>query len=143
MRTYGTGAHSQLVFGDPFAAVYRAVPHGELLGLPVATLARGRIGKARAAVATSGLTRAVDLRSGLLPNHIAGTLRGTRRGSTRDVAVAVNGVVQSVGQTFYLAGSATESFSVLVPETSLRQGRNDVRVFALSRRGRRVLLTPL
>jgi hypothetical protein len=143
VRTYGSGAHSRLVFGDPFAGVYRAVPHRELLGRPVASLRRARAGKVRAALATSGLTRSVNLRSGLMPNHIAGTLRGSRPGSTRDVAVAVNGVVQSVGHTFYLAASRAESFTVLVPERALRQGRNDVSVYALSRRGRGVLLTPL
>ena len=143
MGTYGSGAQSKLAFGDPFAGIYRAVPHRELLGRPVAGLARARRGRARATVLTSGLTRAVNLRSDLLPNHIAGTLRGNRRGSTRDVAVAVNGVVQSVAHTFYLAGSSTESFTALVPETSLRNGRNDVRVFALSRPGRGVVLTPL
>lgn len=143
IRTYGTGAHSQVVFGDPFAGVYRAVPHPELLGRAVSTLPRGRGGRIRAAIATSRLTASVNLRSGLLPNHIAGTLRGGPRGSTRDVAVAVNGVVQSVGHTFYLAGSGTEAFSVLVPEASVRQGRNDVRVFALSKRGRSVVLSPL
>ena len=143
VRTYGSGAQSKLVFGDPFGGVYRSVPHPELLGRAVTALTRGRRGGMRAAVATTRLTNAVNLRSGLLPTHIAGTLRGGRRSATRDVAVAVNGVVQSVGHTFYLAGSRTESFTVLVPEGALRQGRNDVRVFALSKRGRRVVLTPL
>jgi hypothetical protein len=142
-RLFGSGVHSKLVFGDPFASVYRAVPHRELLGRPVATLEQGRRGRLRATVATANLTRSVNLRSSLLPNHIAGRLTGGRRGATRDVAVAVNGVVQSVGHTFFLARSPTETFTVLVPEGALRQGRNDVRVFALSRRGRGVLLTPL
>jgi hypothetical protein len=142
-RLFGSGAQSRLVFGDPFASLYRAVPHRELLGQPLASLARAKRGRLHASVATARLTRSVNLRSPLLPNQIAGSLSGGRRGARRDVAVTVNGVVQSVGHTFYLAGSRTESFSVLVPEGALRRGRNDVRVFALSRRGRSLLLTPL
>jgi hypothetical protein len=68
---------------------------------------------------------------------------GGRRSATRDVAVAVNGVVQSVGHTFYLAGSRAESFSVMVPEPALRQGRNAVRVYELIGRGRALRLRPL
>jgi sulfatase-like protein len=143
IRTFGTGAQSKLVFGDPFASVYRAGPHRELLGRPVSTLAVARPGRTRARVANARLTRSVNLRSQLIPTHIAGTVSGGRRSARRDVAVAVNGVVQAVAHTFYLAGSGKESFTVLVPEAALRQGRNDVRVFALSRRGRGLRLTPL
>ncbi len=142
-RLFGSGAQSKLVFGDAFATLYRAVPHRELLGQQVASLARAKRGRLRVSLATARFTRSVNLRSDLLPNQIAGILRGGRRGAKRDVAVAVNGVVQSVGQSFYLAGRSTESFSVMVPETALRQGRNDVRIFALSKRGRGVVLTPL
>jgi hypothetical protein len=142
-RLFGSGAQSQLVFGDAFATLYRAGPHRELLGRQLASLAHARRGRLRASVATARLTRSVNLRSTLLPNQIAGTLRGGRRGARRDVAVTVNGVVQAVGHTFYLAGKSAESFSLLVPETALRQGRNDVRVFALSRRSGGLVFTPL
>jgi hypothetical protein len=142
-RLFGSGAQSKLVFGDAFATLYRAVPHRELLGRPLASLARAKRGRLRASLATAGLTRSVNLRSDLVPNQIAGSLHGGRRGAKRDVAVVVNGFVQSVGHTFYLAGSRTESFSVMVPEGALRQGRNDVRVFGLSKRGRGVVLTAL
>jgi len=143
IRAYGTGAQSKLVFGDPFAGVYRAVPDRGLLGRPVAGLKLARASRTRAAVAGAALTRSVDLGSGLLPTHIAGRVTGGRRGATRVVAVAVNGVVQSVGHTFYLAGSRSETFTVMVPEQTLRQGRNAVRVFEVSGRGRRLRLRPL
>ena len=45
----------------------------------------------------------------------------------RDIAVAVNGTVRAVGNTFRLAtGAGGELVSVLVPPDSLRQGRNRV-----------------
>jgi sulfatase-like protein len=143
IRAYGTGAQSKLLFGDPFAGVYRAVPHRELLGRPLAALKLTRAGRTRAAVAGAALTRSVNLSSGLLPTHLAGSVTRGRRGATRDVAVAVNGVVQSVGHTFYLARSHTETFTVIVPEQALREGRNAVRVFEVSGRGRRLRLRPL
>jgi hypothetical protein len=140
---YGTGVQSRLVFGDPFAGVYRAVPHRELLGRPVSGLPLARRGRIRASVAQAALTRSVNLRSGLLPTHVAGRVTGKRRGARRDVAVAVNGVVQSVGHTFYLAGSRSETFSVMVPEPALHQGRNVVRVYELTGRGLALKLRPL
>jgi hypothetical protein len=51
--------------------------------------------------------------------------------------------VQSVGHTFYLAGGRAESFSVLVPEPALHQGRNTVRVYELTGQGRALKLRPL
>jgi hypothetical protein len=102
-----------------------------------------RRGRIRAKVAKAALTRSVDLRSGLLPTHIAGQVTRGRRGATRDVAVAVNGVVQSVSHTFYLTGGRAESFSVLVPERTLHQGRNTVRVYELTGQGRALKLRPL
>ena len=60
-------------------------------------------------------------------------MRGGRRGAKRDMAVAVNGRIEAVGRTFYLRGTRQESFAVNVPEASLRQGRNSVEVFQVSR----------
>ena len=48
----------------------------------------------------------------------------------RDVAVAVNGRIVGVGETFTLAtGDEGELVSVLVPPGSFKRGRNDVRVY--------------
>jgi hypothetical protein len=62
-------------------------------------------------------------------------VRGGRRGENRDVAVAVNGRIEAVGRTFYLRGDGTEHFAVMVREDSLREGRNQVEVFQVLRRG--------
>jgi hypothetical protein len=143
IRAYGSGAQSRMAFGDPFAGVYRAVPHRELLGRRVSSLRLARRGRIRASVSGAALTHSVDLRTRLLPTHIAGQVTGKRRGARRDVAVAVNGVVQSVGHTFYLAGSRSETFSVIVPEPALHQGRNVIRVYELTGSGRALKLRPL
>ena len=46
----------------------------------------------------------------------------------RDLAVAVNGRIEAVGRSFHLRGRRTEFFSLLVPESALRRGRNHVEV---------------
>ena len=67
--------------------------------------------------------------SGVVPVEITGSLRGGRRGAKHDVAVAVNGRIEAVGRTFYLRGDRTEHYAAMVPESSLREGRNDVEVY--------------
>ena len=57
--------------------------------------------------------------------------------------MTVNGRGQAVGRTLYLIGGGPEYFSVMAPEASLRQGRNDVGVYQVSRQGRGVVLTLL
>ena len=47
----------------------------------------------------------------------------------RDIAVAVNGTIQAVGNTFTLAvGDAGELVSVMVPESAFHKGKNTVQV---------------
>jgi hypothetical protein len=66
---------------------------------------------------------------------VAGPVYGGGPRSKRDVAVAVNGRIEGVGRSFYLKGSAQESFAVMVPEISMLPGSNSVDVFEVSKRG--------
>jgi hypothetical protein len=54
----------------------------------------------------------------------------------RDLAVAVNGRIQAVGRSFHLRGRPTEFFSMIVPESALRPGRNRVEVLEVGPGGR-------
>ena len=70
----------------------------------------------------------MDPASGLVPVHIVASVNGPDR-HPRDIAVAVNGTIQAVGNTFKLAvGNAGELVSVMVPESAFHKGRNDVQV---------------
>jgi hypothetical protein len=60
---------------------------------------------------------------------VTGPLRGVPFGEHRDVAVAVNGRIRAVGRSFDLWWKGREYFSVMVPETALRTGRNRVETF--------------
>jgi Sulfatase len=127
-RTFGTGLQSRLLFGDPWATVYRTGPNRELLDIRLADL-RVRAGdEPRATVANAGLVRDVTPGAELLPTRVTGTLGRGRRGALRDLAVAVNGRIRAVGRSFRLRFRPQEYFSFLVPEDSLRRGRNVVEV---------------
>jgi hypothetical protein len=139
-RTFGTGTQSSLLFGDPWASVYRVGPNMHLLGRRVAALEVRRVGEAQAAVANAGLLRRVVASDEVHPTRVAGALSRGGRGSLRNLAVAVNGRIEAVGRSFRLRGKSTEYFSLLVPEVSLRRGRNVVELFEVRRGGRLVPL---
>jgi hypothetical protein len=54
--------------------------------------------------------------------------------------VAVNGQIEAVGRSFHLRGEEVESYSVMVPEDALREGRNRVEVLEVTRNGALALL---
>jgi Sulfatase len=70
----------------------------------------------------------VDPGSGFMPTHVTGAIRDGRSGGGRVVAVAVNGRIVATGLTFTLEGADEEQYSVMIPERSLRSGRNSIRV---------------
>ena len=71
----------------------------------------------------------VDPAAGLVPVHIVGSVNGPDK-HPRDIAVAVNGTIRAVGNTFTLAvGDAGELVSVMVPESAFHKGRNTVEVY--------------
>jgi hypothetical protein len=113
-------------------------PHRELIGRQV-----GEVRAASRARATLALGREfahVRRRSGVVPTQIAGRIHGSGPGRERDIAVAVNGRIAAVGRSFHLRGQAVESFSVMVPEGSLREGRNRIDVLEVADSGRMALL---
>jgi hypothetical protein len=135
-RTFGTGVQSALLFGDPWASVYRAGPHPELLDRRVGELPVRRPGAVPVAVANARLVRRVSVAGELVPTRVTGTLGRGRPGTLRDLAVAVNGRIRAVGRSFRLRFKRHEYFSLLVPEDSLRPGRNVVELFEVDRGGR-------
>jgi hypothetical protein len=71
----------------------------------------------------------VDLESPFVPAHVVGRVEGSEDVG-REIAVAVNGTIVGVGNTFDLAeGEEGELVSVVVPPSSFRQGRNEVQVY--------------
>ena len=140
VRLFSTGARSKRLYGSPYASLYRIGPNRGLLGRRVAGLRTAPPGPVRIQVPDLGARQSVS-RKKPLASRIAGTISGGR--GTRNLAVAVNGRVRAVGRSLYVRGGRQELFTMLVPEDALRQGRNDVRVYEVSGRGRGRVLTLL
>jgi hypothetical protein len=113
------------VFGTTPAQLYRIGPNRELLGRLVSTLSVQPSHSASVSLENQSLLQTVDTRSDLLPTWIQGDLTGV--GPNEDLAVAVNGRIAAVTQSFSAGGSS--KFDAMVPEGSLHDGRNDVSVY--------------
>jgi hypothetical protein len=125
LRQFGSGN---------IASLYTGIGrHRDLIGKPVGGVAHAA--RLRASVVQDSMFADVRPGSGVMPTQIAGGLSGGRRGSTRDLAVAVNGRIEAVGPSFYLTGDSTEHFAFMVPETALHRGRNSISVLEVSGSG--------
>src|SRR4029453_8683818 len=77
-RLFGTGAASNLLYGDPWARAYRVGPHRELLDRRVRSLrlAAAAPGAERASAIDAALYRHVSKRDPIVPPRVAGPLGG-------------------------------------------------------------------
>jgi Sulfatase len=124
----------QLGSGD-WASLYTGIgPNRSLIGRPVGQLERASVAGGRATIAIGRAFRHVRRSAGIVPAQIAGDLSG-RGGVKRDIAVAVNGSIEAVGRSFYLAGDPTEHYAVMVPEASLHEGRNEIELLEVAPTG--------
>ncbi|HEY1359317.1 MAG TPA: sulfatase-like hydrolase/transferase [Thermoleophilaceae bacterium] len=124
------------LFGSgPWARLFTGIgPHRNLIGMSVPSLKRASGASAlRGRLLGSSAFARVSVRR--VPAEVVGDVRGGPRRGKHDVAVAVNGVVQAVGRTWYLSGSSREHFAFNVPEVSLKKGRNRIEVFVVSKSG--------
>ena len=121
---FGSGARSERLFGDPWASAYRIGPHPELLGRRVPSAAIARSSGVHGELANAGLLADVRPSERILPTRVTGRLQGSPPGAARDLAVVVNGRIRAVGRSFHLRGRRPEFFSLMVPESALRRGRN-------------------
>jgi hypothetical protein len=136
---FGTGAQSMREFGDPWAAAYRIGPNQELLDESAPARPR-RSRSVRADLANAGLLADVEPDDEIVPTRVTGRLLGGPPGALRDLAVAVNGRIRAVGRSFRLRGRRWEYFSLMVPESALRRGRNSLELLEVGPRGRLISL---
>jgi hypothetical protein len=113
-------------------------PNRDLIGQGIASAH-----SARGTTATISISRSfarVRRSSGIVPCQIAGRIHESGAQRERDLAIAVNGRIEAVGRSFHLKGESVESYSVMVPEDALREGRNTVEVLEVTDEGTMVLL---
>jgi hypothetical protein len=124
--------------GD-WASLYTSLgPNRDLIGQAITSAHTAR--DARATISLSRSFARVRRSSGIVPCQIAGRIHGSDGQRARDLAVAVNGRIEAVGRSFHLKGESVESYSVMVPEDALREGRNTVEVLEVTDEGTMVLL---
>ncbi len=116
-RLFGSGA-------DGPQRIYEIGPHPELIGQPASAAGP----PLDVELADASDYDNVDPSTGFVPTHIVASVNGPDR-HPRDLAVAVNGTIQAVGNTFKLAvGDSGELVSVMVPESAFHKGKNTVQV---------------
>lgn len=121
LRSFGSGDRARLFTGIG--------PNRELIGRRVRDLRQAAGNAGGGTIAQRDLFAKVRRRSAVVPTQVAGDLGGGRAEAGRDLAVAVNGHIEAVGRSFRLDGDPTEHFAFMVPERSLRDGRNRIEVF--------------
>jgi hypothetical protein len=118
LRLFGTGR-------DGPERIYRIGPNQDLIGKPASAAGA----KLPVDLSFADEYDHVDPSTGYIPVNVTGKVRGGVSGK-RDIAVAVNGTIVAVGNTFHLAaGTPGELVSVMVPESAFRKGRNQVEVY--------------
>ena len=121
VRVFGPGGRMRDLF--------RVGPHLELIGRTVAGLPRAPL---TADINGAGAYSSVHLRSDFLPAQLTGTIHHVGAAHVRDLAAALNGRIVAVGQSFTLAGSNAENFSILLPERAFREGHNRVELLSVT-----------
>ncbi|MDP9135986.1 MAG: sulfatase-like hydrolase/transferase, partial [Actinomycetota bacterium] len=111
--------------------IYRVGPNQELVGRPLTALDVTGDSDAEVALTDPGAYDDVDLDGPVLPVWVTGEVSGGA-GDRRDVAIAVNGVVRAVSNTFELANGDDELIAALIPPSSLRDGANSVEVYEVT-----------
>lgn len=115
-------------------------PHREILDRPVGELAVKPPGPFRFSLDHADRYADVSPDSGMLPCPIEGRIAGGAKAGDL-AAVALNGTIRAVTRLEKAGSDAT--FSVLVPESAFRTGRNDVAVYRLMGPGSPPSLEPV
>jgi hypothetical protein len=137
-----TVARKAAIFGSgDRRGLYAYGPDAGLVGRAADDLGRADAGDVRADVDNEPLLADVDLTSALSPAHVTGHLDGSDAQSGLHLAVAVNGKVAGVTQSFRTNGSVT--FSAYLPESAFAAGANDVQIYAIVGPGDDPALAPL
>jgi hypothetical protein len=111
--------------------IYRVGPNQDLVGQRVSELDVGGGSDASVALTDPGAYDDVDTDGPALPTWVTGKVSGAG-GDEIDVAIAVDGVVRAVSNSFRLANSDEDLIAALIPPDSLRDGRNTIEVYEVS-----------
>lgn len=125
--------------GSKDRGLYAVGPNPELLGRRVDELEAPGRARMRAELDRPALFESVDPRSGFVPSQVTGRIVGEGTSRKREIAIALNGRIAAVAETFSIPEGPGERFSAMVPESAFGRGRNVVEVFSVSPGARRRL----
>ena len=134
LRRRAAALREQLAtFGPTSSSLYRLGPNPDLLGRSLSSLPVQPAENEGVALDGQELLSIVDRRTDLLPTWIQGHLTGNHE-EREDLAVAVNGRIAATTWSFPGPGGET-FFNAMVPESALRNGRNEVAILAVHSEG--------
>lgn len=127
LALFGTGA-------DGPERIFRVGPNQELLDRPVASIGLAGRSDATVELTDPGAYEDVDPDGPFVPIWVTGRVSGAD--GRRDIAIAVDGVVRAVSNTFQLAtGRGGTLIAALIPPSSLGEGKNDIDVYEVTPSG--------
>jgi len=110
--------------------IYRVGPNQELIGKAVAPLAAGN-SSAKVKLTNPGAYDDVDPQGPEIPTWVTGHVSGSD--DKLDVAIAVNGTVRAVSNTFALANRRDDDLiAALLPPSALSAGDNRIEVYEVT-----------
>jgi len=118
---------------DAWSDVYAMGPRRDLVGRPVDEIGLAPASGATASIEGAGQFAAVDPTAELVPTFVEGRVHAEQGAPPPTIAVAVDGVVRAVVETFDRRGG-TADFAALVPPDAFVAGRNAVELFELGAR---------
>jgi hypothetical protein len=122
------------LFGSGAAqpGLYGIGPYRGLVGDTTSSLRVAAAGATRAALTGRRAFDAVRFTSSFIPAYVSGRILRAGAHPPRAVAVAVNGRIATTSPTYRVHRGGPLYFGALMPEPALKEGRNDVRVYAVS-----------
>jgi hypothetical protein len=123
------------IFGQHTRDLFHIGPQPGLLGRPVSGLRVTEARNLRGTLGPQPQLQHVDRKAYVVPTHLVGSVQGKAARRGVPIAAAVNGTIAATGRMARVRGSAKIWVSLMIPESALRDGRNEVRLFLLRRDG--------
>jgi hypothetical protein len=111
--------------------VFQIGEYSGLIGSNINKLQVNETGDMEITLDKPGLYADVDQDSGFMPSQVTGSIESALPGLKPELAVVINGSIRAVTE-MYAAEENTYRFSAMVPESSFKNGKNDVSVFQIS-----------
>jgi hypothetical protein len=133
-KTFGTGSDSNL---------FRFGPNPQLVGHAPQDFREGEVAGGHIITDATGHFGNINLENTFYPMHVWGQWADIPAGDLpRNVAVAVNGIIQSTTQTYQIPGYE-DYFSAVIPGDVFIKGRNHLQFFAIEDSGGELVLRKL